>query len=154
MLDTRWWQRSAILLNTMAAEDERLVHQAAFNFQLALMGNPALTEESFNNATQTARKIFNEILNAAQPWNKLTLTEAAAHENDNLVKLYREVCGDTRDPEVQKRVQHDIELLALRGNEAAEVTRKLVRQVAERRREIRQRHRPPSREAGVAATAK
>lgn len=139
LLDPKWWQRSALLINAMAREDEREILRAAFDFNRSLLGNSQLTEDSFKGAQKRSRDILYDIVSGVQPWAKRTHAEAEAGENAGLAALYRQVCGDTRDPEFQKKIAHDVELLQQRGAQAAQTDALLQEKIKERKRQQQRR---------------
>lgn len=92
----------------MAQDEERLVVKAAYDFQLALMGNGALTEESFKKTQERAREAFNDFINLIQPWAAKSTEELKKQSIDNLIEMYKETFGDPDDPEFIRKIEEGV----------------------------------------------
>jgi len=95
----------------MAQDDDRLVVKAAYDFQLALMGNGSLTEDSFKKTQERARDSFNDIVNTVHPWAAKSAEELKRSSIDNLIETYKETFGisDLEDPEFLRKIEEGLE---------------------------------------------
>lgn len=95
----------------MAQDDDRLVVKAAYDFQLALMGNGSLTEDSFKKTQERARDAFNDLVNTVHPWAAKSSEELKQNSIDNLIEMYKETFGvsDLNDPEFIRKIEEGIE---------------------------------------------
>lgn len=90
----------------MARDDEAKSIQAAFSYQLALLGNGQLEEKSFKAVQAEASRLF-EALNAAlYPWSDVV--EGKQQQLSSLIDDYKRLVGDPDDPEFKAKLEADI----------------------------------------------
>lgn len=95
----------------MAHDDDKQVIRAAYDFQLALMGNGSLTEESFKSTQERAKEAFNDLISAVYPWAAKSAEEVKRGTFDSLIETYKETFGiqDLNDPEFVRKIEEGIE---------------------------------------------
>jgi|GEM_PF-4510371 len=89
----------------MAREDQLRAREAAFRLHLALVANGSLTEESFNKAKDHATSAYEGVIELLRPWSDSKSTKDA--EYDELIELYKKVCGDPNDPAFKSAIEAD-----------------------------------------------
>lgn len=110
--DLSWWRMSNAVISSMARTEEIVALQAAYDFQLALVGNSGLTEESFKAAQKTGKEIFQQIIDTQMPWAASDMKGQKDREVNSLIDAYKRLIGDPDDPEFQKKILHDMEMQA------------------------------------------
>jgi hypothetical protein len=108
--DLSWWRMTNAVISSMARTEEIVALQAAYDFQLALVGNSGLTEESFKASQKTGKEIFQQIIDTQMPWAAADLKGQKDREVNSLIDAYKRMIGDPDDPEFQKKLLHDMEL--------------------------------------------
>lgn len=108
--DLSWWRMTNAVISSMARTEEIVALQAAYAFQLALVGNSGLTEESFKNSQKTGKEIFQQIVDTQMPWAAVHTKGHKDREVNSLIDAYKQLIGDPNDPEFQKKLLHDMEL--------------------------------------------
>lgn len=84
----------------MARSDELELLKAAFQFQLALVSNAQLTEESWKKARQHGLDLFNDMVALLRPWGPAD--HGLKKEISSLRERYKKLIGDPADPEFKK----------------------------------------------------
>lgn len=105
--DISWWRKTNALIKAMARDDEIHTIRAAFDYQRSLVGNSGLTDDSFKKSQETARELFQELINVSTPWAAQTMEEAKTSTIAGLVDMYKKRLGDPNDPEFQKKLEQD-----------------------------------------------
>jgi hypothetical protein len=72
-----------------------------FDYQLALVANSGLTEDSFKKAQESARDNFENIVGALRPWEGRTKEERLSSDIDQYKKDWQELFGWDLDNEEQ-----------------------------------------------------
>jgi len=72
-----------------------------FDYQLALVANSGLTEDSFKKAQESARDNFENIVGAMRPWEGRTKEERLDSDIDQYKKDWQEIFGWDLDDEDQ-----------------------------------------------------
>lgn len=85
--------------------------RAAFDLQRSLVGNSGLTDKSFESSQKTAKALFGDIVEVLYPWSSKDAAAKKAGEIDGLINEYKRLVGDPDDPEFQKKLMHDYELI-------------------------------------------
>lgn len=111
LLDVRWWRRTNVLIQAMAAEDKIIATRAAFDLQRSLVGNSGLTEKSFEECQKAAKALFGDIVDCLHPWAAKDAEGRKAGQLDNMIADYKKYVGDPDDPEYAKKLLHDLERL-------------------------------------------
>lgn len=143
--DRRWWRRVNALIDASADADDLVVVEAGLRFNLALVGNPSLTEESWGKVRGAALEDYDEVVRLCRPWDHQTRAERDGRKMTDLKELYKQVIGDPDDPEFQKVIAAQVADM-LRPAEAAESVDAVI---ARRSREAEERRR--RREADAVA---
>jgi DNA phosphorothioation-dependent restriction protein DptG len=92
----------------MMQEDARTVATAAYQYQLALLSNGSLADDSFKKTSEHAKNAFNDIWNSVYPWAE---TDSATQQEQlytDLMESYREQFGDPDDPEVLRKLEEGV----------------------------------------------
>jgi hypothetical protein len=144
--DVRWWRRSNLLIDSMARDDDLEIIKAAYDFHLALVANPQLTEESWKSAKTNALELFNEAVNVVHPWGAKSTEQRRAEEYDRLAELYRQhIQGGKTDEEWAEIIDAEVHRLRSETNSAeTELTdeQRIDKLAAERIRKQAQSRRP------------
>jgi hypothetical protein len=107
--DAGWWRRTNVLLDELASREDADLLAEAYQYHLALMGNSALTDDSFNRAKKSALETFTEIFNLAHPWETTSLRQMRQQQLGKLTDSYRRVFGgDPSDPTFRARLEADV----------------------------------------------
>lgn len=109
--DVGWWRRTNALIRAMDRDDRLVLAKAAFDHQLSLVGNSALTDESFKKSQETARELYQEILNLAEPWAARSVADVKAATRSGLISAYKRLIGDPDDPAFRRKLLADQERL-------------------------------------------
>lgn len=96
------------IVSSMARSEEIEGLKAAYAFQLALVANSGLTEESFKNSQKTAKEIFAEMIDVLAPWAAKDAGKRKDREINSLIDAYKRLVGDPDDPEFQDKLLHDL----------------------------------------------
>lgn len=140
VLDPGWWRRVNALVGDLARDDDLEILKAAYEFHLALLSNPQLTEDSWKATKKTAAELFNEIVNISQPWGARSTEQRRDEEMTRLRDLYVDVIGDPDDPDFRAALQAEVERLREPAPDEEESQEELVdRRFLERLREERRR---------------
>lgn len=91
--------------------------RAAFDLQRSLVGNSGLTDKSFEASQKTAKALFGDIVEVLYPWSSKDAAAKKAGEIDGLINEYKRLVGDPDDPEFQKKLLHDYELVKATNEE-------------------------------------
>lgn len=102
--DIRWWRRSTAVVRSMHRDDGLAVVRAALDYQLAMLSNGGVTEETFRGARDGAYESFNDVVNIVQPWAANTTEELKKQGINELLAAYKETFGDPNDPEFQRKL--------------------------------------------------
>lgn len=92
----------------MAHDDARAVSDAAYRFQLALVSNSGISEDSFKKSQEHAKDAFNDIWNSVYPWAATSSDQLQAEAYDKLLDAYKEEFGDPNDPEFVRQMEEGV----------------------------------------------
>lgn len=96
--DVAWWRRANVILRGLAQRQDVEVIRTAYEFQLALLSNGNLTEDSFKKFQDLAKETCNEIVNALHPWASKSVEAVKQQEVTGLIEMYKQLVGDPADP--------------------------------------------------------
>jgi hypothetical protein len=130
--DPSWWRRLGLLFQGMQQRANRTMIDAAYRFQLALVSNSQLTDDSFQKAQTRSVELFHDMIGALRPWEGASYVERKQQEFQDYRQMYIDAFDvDPSDPEFQaweaQRIaevnagEFDVE----EEDEEARVTRKL-----------------------------
>lgn len=122
--DVRWWRRLNVLLRAIAKEDELTTTQMAFDYQLSLVGNPALLADHWARARKEANNLFREGFFLIKPWAAASAEDLQKGEIAGLIEEYKKVQGDPRDPAFRKKLDADMAASRARRLAARETARR------------------------------
>jgi hypothetical protein len=57
-----------VAIKELARRNELIVYDARYRFNLALLSNPRLTDESFDKKQEAAVEIYHDIVGSVRPW--------------------------------------------------------------------------------------
>jgi len=141
LLDPSWWRRCRWLLAVVAADVEAAAVAEAYRFDLAQVGNSALSDDSFSKAQDRAIAAYHALRSIIRPWDERKPETSVEGERARLVQAYKQLIGDPADPEFRRK-QDAMLAEARRKREAAaqqrtvvdEARRKLASQASRRTR--------------------
>ncbi len=107
MLDANWWRRTGWILEDLArADDERIV-DAIFRFNLALVANTQLTDESWKKSRDTSLDLFNDIMGLVRPWDAKSREQRQKDSHSAFRNQYKRLIGDLDNPDFDKFIAEE-----------------------------------------------
>lgn len=101
--DNAWWRRLRILLKGVQRKNHLVDLTAAYNYELALLSNSRLTDESFQSGQERAKELYYDIVSILRPWEGANYAERKKQEFDDHRQSYIDAFGvDPLDPEFQE----------------------------------------------------
>ena len=101
LFEKSWWRRWRVLVTGMSSLDTTELLKPLFDYQLALVANSGLTEDSFKKAQESARDNFETIVGAMRPWEGRNKEERLSGDIDQYKKDWQEIFGWDLDDEEQ-----------------------------------------------------
>lgn len=133
-LDPAWRRRRDALLDAVGRELDLEVLRANHAHNLALVGNPSLTEDSWKRVQGAAMACAQAVQATLRPWEPPPEERRAAEARD-LRDAYVRLVGDPSSPEVREREARVLETIrdAKRGHREADTrAREFERRMKER----------------------
>ena len=101
LFDKSWWRRWRVLVTGMSELDTIDLLKPLFDYQLALVANSGLTEDSFKQAQESARDNFENIVGAMRPWEGRTKEERVESDIAQYKEDWKHFFGWELDDEEQ-----------------------------------------------------
>jgi hypothetical protein len=129
--DPAWWRRLRTLVDGMVRERDRAIYQAMYDMKLALVANGRLTDESWENARDSASDLKQDIIATYRPWLGRDLQDRQKKEFKTWRQKYIDAFGvdpnDEKFQEWEAATIRDMEKVSAETEtEEARVTRKLL----------------------------
>ena len=99
VLDTAWWRRLKLLLGGVQREYDAEILTALFNYDLALVANSGLSEDSFKAVQKSAKDAFEKLHAVYRPWLDFDEYAVRMSEAEQHREAYKALIGDLEDPE-------------------------------------------------------
>jgi len=106
--DINWWRYVNAILYASLRDESLVTDQLAYQYQLALISNSTLTQDSWKGAQEQAKAMFQDCLNTQRPWAARTSAQRQEEQVGGLVDTYRKTIGDPRDPVFAAKLEQDI----------------------------------------------
>lgn len=108
--DRQWWRRARLLIDEMAAEDNRELRKSQHSQAIALRTAIAAAwdkfdDEAWKKATDATTDCWDDLVSAYRPWNKYDREQREKDEAKRLVGSWESHFGDMNDPEVMRSIQ-------------------------------------------------
>lgn len=112
MLNAEWWRRLKLITRGIQKREDQKLLELLYNYDLSLVANSGLTEESFKKVQGTAQKAFKKILAVYRPWEESEAGHVDESQSDRDMQAFQAMVGDPTDPEFIRQAE-----LALKAEE-------------------------------------
>lgn len=83
-----WWRRLRILLRGMQRKTHLIDLRAAYDFELALLSAPGISDESFQKAQERAKELYYDLVGTLRPWEGITYADRKKKEFEDHRQMY------------------------------------------------------------------
>lgn len=135
LFDKSWWRRWRVLVTGMSNLDTIEVLKPLFEYQLSLVANSGLTDDSFKRAQEQAKENFEDIVGAMRPWEGRTKEGRLQTMEEEFKKDWQAIFGwDIDDKEKLAKYWEDRKADEIRHSEEQE--KEIAAEAAEKQKRI------------------
>ena len=133
MEDPAWWRRLRALITGLARERDREIYRTMFDFQLALVSNGRLTDESWEKSRDAAAEYKQDIISTLRPWAGRSLKERQKKQFKDDRQRYIDAFGvDPHDPKFKEWEAETIRNMERASAEVETEEERVTRKLLER----------------------
>jgi hypothetical protein len=106
-----WWFRLRLILDQLEDFNLARQHRLYYDYDLAVLGRPDLTEDGYKKFTKDATHRLYDIINVYRAWDPIDPATTQANEVSKADELWKQSWGDRNDPKIKAAIADTVRML-------------------------------------------